>query len=173
MLSGLSPVPCCKRLERHLIPVMALTSTVSQCVNPPADSEKPPHNLTSDSHNHSIDLLSRFSLVIYLNFFSHVSSCRSSLITYKGQLWRSAGTGCPGRWWSLLLWRYSRPSWTRSSTIYCRWPCFGRRSGLDDPQRSLPTPAILLFCDSVTLNLWKVTVFFLWKKDVYQNFSLT
>ena len=52
--------------------------------------------------------------------------------------------------WSLLLWRYSRPTWTRSSTAYCRWPCFGRRVGLDDPQRSLATPTILWFCDSVT-----------------------
>jgi len=25
----------------------------------------------------------------------------------------------------------------------CRWPCFGRGVGLDDPQRSLPTPTIL------------------------------
>jgi len=32
----------------------------------------------------------------------------------------STVTGCPGRWWSLLLWRYSRPAWTRSSTAYCR-----------------------------------------------------
>jgi len=24
--------------------------------------------------------------------------------------WRSPGTGCPGRLWS-LLWRYSRPAW--------------------------------------------------------------
>jgi len=30
---------------------------------------------------------------------------------------------------SLLLWRYSRPAWTRSSAACCRWPCFGR--GLD------------------------------------------
>jgi len=29
----------------------------------------------------------------------------------------------------------------------CRWPCFGRRVGLDDPQRSLPTPTILWFCE--------------------------
>jgi len=55
------------------------------------------------------------------------------------------GTGCPGRFWSLLLWRDSRPAWTRSSTSYCRWPWFGRRVGLDDPQRSLPTPTILWF----------------------------
>ena len=27
---------------------------------------------------------------------------------------------CPGRLWSLLLWRYSRPTWTRSSTACCR-----------------------------------------------------
>ena len=57
--------------------------------------------------------------------------------------WRSTGTGCPGRWWSLLLWRYSRPAWTRSCAACCRWPCFGGRVGLDDPQRSLPTPNTL------------------------------
>ena len=63
--------------------------------------------------------------------------------------WRSTGTGCPGRLWSLLLWRYSRPAWTRSSTTYCRWPCFGRRVGLDDPQRSLQPyhSVILWFCE--------------------------
>ena len=51
---------------------------------------------------------------------------------------------------SLLLWRYSRPAWTRFCAACSRWPCFGRRVGLDDPQRSLPTPTILWFCDSVT-----------------------
>jgi len=29
----------------------------------------------------------------------------------------------------LLLWRYSRPAWTRSCAACSRWPCFGR--GLD------------------------------------------
>ena len=48
-----------------------------------------------------------------------------------------------------LLCRYSRHTWTRSSAVCCRWLCFGRRVGLDDPQRSLPTPNILWFCDSV------------------------
>ena len=61
--------------------------------------------------------------------------------------WRSTGTGCPGRLWSLLLRRCSRPSWTRSCAACCRWPCFGRGVGLDDPQRSLPTLNILWFCD--------------------------
>ena len=65
--------------------------------------------------------------------------------------WRSPGTGCPGRLWSLLLWRYSRPAWTRSCVACCRWPSFSWRVGLDDPQRSLPTPNILWFCDSVVL----------------------
>ena len=67
--------------------------------------------------------------------------------------WRSTGTGCPGRLWNLLLWRNSRPAWTRSCAVCCRWPCFGRAGGvgLDDPQRSLPTPIILWFCDSVIL----------------------
>jgi len=43
----------------------------------------------------------------------------------------------------LLLWRYSRPAWTRSCAACCRWPCFGRGVGPDGPQRSLPTPNIL------------------------------
>ena len=60
--------------------------------------------------------------------------------------WESTGTGCPGRLWSLLLWRYSRPTWMWSSTACCRWPCFGRGVGLHDPQKSLPTPTILWFC---------------------------
>ena len=63
--------------------------------------------------------------------------------------WRSPGPGCPGMLWNLLLWRYSSPTWTRSCAACCRWPCSGRRAGLDDPQRSLPTPE--LFCDSVIL----------------------
>ena len=63
--------------------------------------------------------------------------------------WRSTGTGCRGRLWSLLLWRYSRAAWTRSCAACCRWPCFSRRVGLDDPQRSPPTPTILWFCDSI------------------------
>jgi len=29
-------------------------------------------------------------------------------------------TGCPERSWSLLLWRYSRPAWTRSCAACCR-----------------------------------------------------
>ena len=68
--------------------------------------------------------------------------------------WRSTGTGCPGRLWGLLLWRYSRPAWTRCSAACCRWPCFGRGVGLDDPQRSLPTPTILWFCNSVNSFVW-------------------
>ena len=64
--------------------------------------------------------------------------------------WRSTGTGCPGRLWSLILWRYSRPAWTRSCAAYCRWPCFGKGVGLDDPQRSLPTPIILWFCEKLS-----------------------
>ena len=66
--------------------------------------------------------------------------------------WRSTGTGCPVRLWSLLLWRYSRPTWTRSCAACCRWPGFGRRIGLDDPQRSLPTPNILWFCEKHLLR---------------------
>ena len=70
--------------------------------------------------------------------------------------WRSTGTGCPGRLWSLLLWRYSTPAWTRSCAACCRWPCFGRRVGLDDPQRSLPTPTILWFSGCILIATLKI-----------------
>ena len=40
------------------------------------------------------------------------------------------------------------PSSKESCAACCRWPCFGRMVGLDEPQRSLPTPTILWFCDS-------------------------
>ena len=63
--------------------------------------------------------------------------------------WWSTGTGCPEGLWSLFPWRYSKPAWTTSSAACCRWPCFGRGVGLDDPQRSLTTLNILWFCDSV------------------------
>ena len=36
--------------------------------------------------------------------------------------WRSPGTGSPGSLWSLLLWRYSRPAWTRSCAACSGWP---------------------------------------------------
>jgi len=36
-------------------------------------------------------------------------------------------------WFGLLIWRYSRPTWTGSCAACCRWPCFGRGVGLDDP----------------------------------------
>ena len=65
--------------------------------------------------------------------------------------WQSTRTGCPEGLWILLIWRCSKPSWMRSCAAYCRWPCFGRGLGPDDPKRSLPTATILWFCDSVIL----------------------
>ena len=65
--------------------------------------------------------------------------------------WRSTGTGCPGRLWSLLLWSYSRPAWTRSSTAYCRWLCFGRGGWTRWPTEVPSNPyhsVILWFCDT-------------------------
>ena len=61
--------------------------------------------------------------------------------------WWSTGTGYPEGLWILLLWRFSRPAWTRSCAACSRWPWFSRAVGLDDPQRSLPTPNILWCCD--------------------------
>ena len=83
--------------------------------------------------------------------------------------WWRTGTGCPVRLWSLLLWRYSRPDWTRSCAACCRCPCFGRGFGLDDPQRSLPTPTILWFCDSVILWSQKQNT---WTEKQRQTFTL-
>ena len=60
--------------------------------------------------------------------------------------WWSTAIGCPEGLWSLLLWRYSKPTRTRSCATCSRWPCFGRELGLHELQRSLPTPGI---CDSV------------------------
>ena len=53
-------------------------------------------------------------------------------------------------WWS----KPTRNSNERHTLACCRWPCFGRRVGLDDPQRSLPNPTILWFCDSVLGCFW-------------------
>ena len=50
-------------------------------------------------------------------------------------------------WWSLLLWRYSRPIWMPTQETYHRVPALA--GGLDSlTSRSLPTPAI---CDSVII----------------------
>ena len=35
----------------------------------------------------------------------------------------------------------------KSCATCSRWPCLGRGIGLDDPQRSLPTPKILWLCE--------------------------
>ena len=50
--------------------------------------------------------------------------------------------------WSLLPWRCSKSTWMKSCAACSRWPCFGRGVGLDDPQRSLPTPTVLSFCET-------------------------
>jgi len=82
---------------------------------------------------------------------------KSKMMISKGQLLQKCCTlyattcasfamGVPNTECSIL---HLYPAWTRSSTTYCRWPCFSRRVGLDDPQRSLQTPTILWFCDSV------------------------
>lgn len=56
-------------------------------------------------------------------------------------------TGCPERLGSLILWRYSKPTWVKSCTTWSRWTCSSRAVWLGGLQRSLPTPAILWFCD--------------------------
>ena len=36
--------------------------------------------------------------------------------------WQSTGTGCPGRLWIFLLWRYSRSPWTTTCAACCMEP---------------------------------------------------
>jgi len=50
---------------------------------------------------------------------------------------------------SLEIWRYSKPIWMQSYAACSRRTLFGRGVELDDPQRSLPIPNILLFYVSV------------------------
>ena len=64
--------------------------------------------------------------------------------------WRSPGTGCPGRLWSLLLWRYWRPAWTMSCAACCRWPCFNRGDVDWVTHRGPFQPET--FCDSAWLS---------------------
>ena len=66
--------------------------------------------------------------------------------------WWSTGTGCLGRLWSFLLWRYSKPAWTRSRAALSGWTCFCRGAGLGDPQRSLLTATILWLLPLDTLQ---------------------
>ena len=75
-------------------------------------------------------------------------------------------TGCPERLWILLLRRYSKPGWTWSCAACSRWPCFGGEVGLDDPQRSLPTPTVLGFCDRSVCSAAIFTVVTLWVNTV-------
>jgi len=57
--------------------------------------------------------------------FSVVPSNRTSGNGHKLQhrkflLNMRKNSGCPGRLWILLLWRYSRPTWKRSCAACCR-----------------------------------------------------
>jgi len=40
--------------------------------------------------------------------------------------WQSTETGCSQELWSLLLQRYSKPTWTPSCATCSKWPCFSR-----------------------------------------------
>ena len=59
--------------------------------------------------------------------------------------WQNTATGCSERLWSLLLWRYSKPTWTLSCVTCFREPALVVGLDLDDHKRSLPSP--IWFCD--------------------------
>lgn len=43
--------------------------------------------------------------------------------------WTNTGTGCPGRRWILLPWKYSEDTWAWSWATGSRYPCLSRRVG--------------------------------------------
>ena len=80
------------------------------------------------------------------------AGCWFAITFWYNARWGMSGNNLPvlHRWINNSS---SRPAWTRSCAACCRWPCFGARVGLDDPQSSLPTPTILWFSDSVILSM--------------------
>lgn len=68
------------------------------------------------------------------------------------QGWWSTDTDCPERWWMLHNWRHSVSGWATDGdvgvSVHCRgvWP--------DGLSGSLPTQAILWFCDSINACEW-------------------
>jgi len=77
--------------------------------------------------------------------------------------WQSTATGFPESLWIFLLWRYSRPVWTRSFAACSRWLCFvpggWTHRGLFQP---------LPFCDSVIPVFSSPTLYF----SLYGKFTL-
>ena len=73
--------------------------------------------------------------------------------------WRSTGTGCQGRLWSLLLWRYSRPAWTRSCAACCRWPCHGQEGWTRWPTEvpSNPYYSVILWLFAYSISRLSLT----------------
>ena len=61
-------------------------------------------------------------------------------------------TGCPGRLWSLFLWRYSRPTWTRSSAA-CSRLCQGVWNRRQTEVPSNPDHSVILW-----ISLWLIWV---------------
>ena len=80
--------------------------------------------------------------------------------------WRSPGIGCPGRLWSLLLWRYSRPAWTRSCAACSGWPT-------EDP--SNPYHSVILWLSKnknfhleVYRDIATLSCLYPWQKEGYE-----
>lgn len=67
--------------------------------------------------------------------------------------WGCQSTEHPREVVECSLWRHSKPAWIHSCVTSSGWPCHGSGMGLDDLQRSLPTPTLLWFCDFSTA-LW-------------------
>ena len=75
-----------------------------------------------------------FSLVEFRPLPEDISQLLCSQISRKTQ---PTGPGCPGRLWSLLLWRYSRPAWTRSCAACSGWPCLDPTEVPSNPECSV------------------------------------
>ena len=78
----------------------------------------------------------------------------SSAITLTGALSHLLRAFCAQQWGPRRWGQLSCSSGSKWPPSCSRRPCFGRGVGLDDPQRSLPAPTILWFCDSQHRKTW-------------------
>jgi len=75
--------------------------------------------------------------------------------TYLSQRWQITRTSWPERLWSLILWRYSRPSLMPTNAIYCRVPALA--AGLESVISGGPFQP-LQFCDSYRKPCYLLTL---------------
>ena len=80
---------------------------------------------------------------------SHCTITRGRTSLLRG--WQCPGTSCPEGWWSLLLWRVSKPVRVFSYATSCRTPALRGWTGGSPEVPSSPYSSVIR-CDSVIYN---------------------